>query len=190
MEKLSDSELIRLYIEGNTKALDGIINRYTKILYRFIFNLTKDENISYDIVQETFIKVWKNIKKFDTDKNYKTWLFTIAKRTTIDYLRKRKDINFSEIINDNDTDFEEKIIDEELLPDEIFEKEEWKNILKEAFEKISLENKMIILLHNNEEMTFEEISQIIEKPLNTVKSLYHRSLINLRKIIESNNAPK
>ena len=71
MENFSDRQLIKLYLEGNQKAFSGIINRYGQVIYRFVFNLIYNSDDAHDIAQETFIKIWKNIQKFDFDKNFK-----------------------------------------------------------------------------------------------------------------------
>ena len=73
---------------------------------------------------------------------------------------------------------------------ELFEKQEDSENIRIALEKISIENRTIILLHNGEEMTFEEISEILGKPMNTVKSQYRRSLILLKAHITKSIAPK
>ena len=191
MENYTDLQLIDMYFEGDLKAFDGIINHHSRIIYRFVFNLIGNIEETHDITQETFIKVWKNLKKFDKTKNFKTWLFTIARRTAIDYLRKRKNISFSSLDNDEmDTTFEQTIRDEEILADEIFEKNENVEIIKKALAEIPLEQKAIVLLHNGEEMTFEEIAEIVGKPMNTIKSQYRRTLFALKKSIISQNAPK
>jgi RNA polymerase sigma-70 factor (ECF subfamily) len=188
MENLTDSQLIKLYIEGNHKAFESLVNRYGQILYRFIYNLLNNKEEAHEITQDTFIKIWKNIKKYEHDKNFKTWIFTIGKRTAIDYLRKNKDISFSKM-NDNydfsnnkeTNTFEESIPDIEPLAEEIFEKNEKIEIVKKILEDIPIEDKIIILLKNGEEMTFEEIASILEKPMNTVKSQYRRALIFIKK---------
>lgn len=195
MENLTDIQLINLYLEGNTKAFDGLVNRYSQATYRLIVQTVGNKDEAHDIVQETFIKVWKNIKKFDQKRNLKTWIFTIAKRTAIDYLRKRKNITFSSIDDgETETSFGNNVPDDGLLANEIFEKNENIESIKKALDSISLENKTIILLHHGEEMTFDEISIVLEKPMNTIKSQYRRTLINLRKfLINQNtiqNAPK
>ena len=192
MDFISDKELIEDYFDGNHRAFEDIVNRYSQLVYRFSFRLLNNQEEARDITQETFIKVWKNLKKFDTDKNLKVWIFIIAKRTVIDYARKRKMISFSDM-NDQNTDsdsavedFGQSIADNELLPDEIFEKEENALLVRQTLEKLSLENRTIVLLRNGEEMTFEEIAEVLDKPMNTVKSQYRRTLIELKKII----APK
>jgi RNA polymerase sigma-70 factor (ECF subfamily) len=157
-----------------------IMNRYLKSVYNFAFRLSGNEGEASDITQEVFIKVWKNIKKFDPDKNFKTWIFAVARNTTFDYLRKRKSIYFSD---------EEDVADIEPLPDEIFIRKELGKELENALSKIRLDFREIILLRYTEELTFEEISEIVGKPLNTVKSHHLRALNTLRKLLTNSPNP-
>lgn len=191
MEIINDSQLIAMYIEGNPKAFESLVNRYAQMIYRFSLKLVGNKEDAHDITQETLIKAWKSIKKFDKKKNFKTWIFTIAQRTSIDSLRKRKNVRISSINNDEDSDsFEQNIPDDELMPDEIFERQENIDIIQKALETISIEEKTIILLHHGEEMTFNDISEVLGKSINTVKSKYRRSLLNLKEYIIKQNAPK
>jgi RNA polymerase sigma-70 factor (ECF subfamily) len=193
MDMLTDTQLIGQYLEGNQKAFETIINRYAQPIFRFTYKLTNNKDTAHDITQETIIKLWKNIKKFDTSKNIKAWLFTIAKNTTLDYLRKNKNLNFSDLNNtydSNDDDFAQNIEDSEPLQFEIFEKNENIEMVQKALETLSVENKMIVLLKNGEEMTFDEIATVVEKPMNSVKSQYRRSLISLKKYIENSDKSK
>ena len=79
--------------------------------------------------------------------------------------------------------FAENIKDEELLPDIMLQKIEDSKLLIEILEKLKLEYKTTLLLHYQDEMTFAEIGEILNKPLNTVKSYHHRALIELRKML-------
>ncbi len=192
----SDEEIIALYQNGEEGAFKGLIDRYTSPLYNFVARLTTKDSAS-DIVQETFIKVWKNLHKFDSSKaSFKTWIFTIAKNTATDFLRKRKSLLFSDLparnaSHDNaggekDEDnnfFEENIPDENLLPDEILQKLQDSLLLNKTLEKLPTNYKTVLILHYQEEMTFDDIGKILEKPLNTVKSDHRRALIKLREIL-------
>ncbi|MEK7463904.1 MAG: RNA polymerase sigma factor [Patescibacteria group bacterium] len=189
MENLTDAQLIALYAEGNHKAFDGLINRHSQAIYRFTLKLLGNSDEARDATQEAFIKAWKHIDRFDTSKNFKTWIFSIAKNGAIDKLRKNKSVNFSSL-DDEKNIFDANIPDDQLLPNEIFERNENIEIIKNALGSIPFDQKTVILLHNGEEMTFEEISEVLSKPMNTVKSQYRRALISLRKYIESQNAPK
>ncbi len=189
MENITDAQLITLYREGNPRAFEGIVNRYAQVIYRFVFKMVKNRDIAHDIVQDTFIKVWKNIKEFDNSKNFKTWIFIIANNTTLDLLRKRKDTTFS-TLDSEEENFDQNIPDTEPLQYELFEKQENVELIEKALDTISPESRTIVLLHDGEDMTFEEIANVVNRPMNTVKSQYRRSLLSLKKYIESMNAPK
>ena len=169
----------------NKDNFEDLVGRYLKSVYNFVFRIIKDKNSAEDITQETFVKVWKNLDKFDSEKNFKTWLFTIARNTTIDYLRKRKNISFSHFDKDDKEDrkFEESIYDTEPLPDEIFMKKELGKELEKALTEIRPDFREIILLHYTEYLTLEQISEVVGKPLNTIKSHHRRGLAALRKLI-------
>ena len=192
MEK-TDLQLIEESLRPITGryAFSVLIERHTRSIYLFIYKLTKNKEDSEDITQETFIKAWQKIQKYNRGKSFKTWLFTIAKNTAIDKLRKKKSINFSSInsifdtqnIDDSDSDFESNIADTEMLPDEIFEQRESEENLKKALQNIPESQRLIIDLHINEGLSFEEISEIIAKPMNTVKSQFRRAILKLRELL-------
>ena len=87
-----------------------------------------------DITQETFLRAWRNIKKFDRQKSFKTWIFTIAKNTTTDFLRKKKSLLFTDLEKNFDEDadsFAENIPTEDLLPSEALQKLQDREEVKE-----------------------------------------------------------
>jgi RNA polymerase sigma-70 factor (ECF subfamily) len=167
--------------------IEPILSRYLKSVFNYVFRIVGDKSETEDIVQEAFVKVWKNLKKFNPENNFKTWLFTIARNTAIDQLRKRKNISFSQIDSltdgEDEKNFQGNVVDIEPLPDEIFMRKELNEELENALSKIRLDFREIIFLHYMEDLTFEEISGIVDKPLNTVKSHHLRALATLRKII-------
>jgi RNA polymerase sigma-70 factor, ECF subfamily len=182
----TDEELILLYKDGKKETLKILINRYTKPLYNFTARLTNKIDAS-DIVQEIFIKVWKNIRHFDGEKaSFKTWIFTIAKNSTTDFLRKKKSLLFSDLNKSNDEDensFAENIPDENLLPEESIQKLQDSEYLNKILKKLRPDYQEVLILHYQEEMTFEEIGKILNKPSNTVKSSHRRAIIELRKML-------
>jgi RNA polymerase sigma-70 factor (ECF subfamily) len=181
----NDEEIIALYKNGEEEVFKDLIDKYTSPLYNFAVHLAGRENAP-DIVQEVFIKVWKYLHKFDSSKaSFKTWIFTIAKNTTTDFLRKRKNILFSNIEkNDEDNSFSENIPDTELIPDEALQKLQDSDLLNKLLDKLSIHYKEILILHYQEDMTFDEIGKVLNKPLNTVKSQHRRAIIELRKMLD------
>ncbi len=183
----SDEDIILSFRNGDRNSFRKLIDRYTPSIFNFSARLAGRERAD-DVVQEIFIKVWKNIERFNPEKaSFRTWIFTIAKNTTTDFLRKRKDYSFSDMEStdgDKDEPFEQKIPDEGLLPDESIQKIEDKKNLDLLLQKLRPNYREILLLHYQEDMTFDEIGKILGKPLNTVKSQHRRALAELQQMVE------
>lgn len=178
----SDEDLIQQYIEGNQQALKVLIDKYTPQIYNFVVRFVGANNAP-DVTQDVWIKVWRNIRKFDITKaHFKTWLFTIARNTTTDYLRKKKSTVFSDLDTDEDI-FADNIEDEVILQDEAFDKLRDKEFLSNLISKLPLNYQIVLTLYYQEDMTFKEIGGVLGKPLNTVKSHHRRALEQLKKMI-------
>lgn len=181
----SDEALIRTYREeGREEAINALVNRYVSPVYNLLTRLVGAE-AAEDLTQETFLKMWKGLPGYDLEKSFKTWLFAIARNTAIDYLRKKRPTLFSRLRNERDEEnekrnFEDTLPDSASLPDELFEKKELAERLEEALKALSLDERTIIILHESDELTFEEISEVVGEPMNTVKSRYRRALQKLR----------
>lgn len=181
-ENQTDEEIIFSYKNGDSDLFKVLIDRYNNSVYNFSVRFVGTNNAP-DITQEVFIKIWKNIREFDISKSsFKTWLFIITKNTVIDFLKKKRIINFSELDKiENEYIFSENIRDQNMLPDEILQKLQDINLLNKLLDKLSINYKTILILHYQEEMTFEEIGKVLGKPLNTVKSYHYRAILELRK---------
>ncbi len=181
IKRLTDEELIEEYANGNAESFEEVIDRYLKPLYNFAYKMCGNEEDSEEIVQDTFLKAWKNLKKFKAGFKFKTWIYTIARNSAIDFLRKKRSISFSQIENGNeDFSFGDTIKDEEILADELFEKKENIEKIRQLIEEMSITYKEVLLLHYHEGMNLEETAGILDKPLNTVKSLHRRGLVILK----------
>jgi RNA polymerase sigma-70 factor (ECF subfamily) len=181
----SDEELIIAYQDGDPEALKILIERYTSHIYNFVYKLGAGEEAA-DVTQEVFLKVWKNLKRFDAQKaSFKTWLFTIARNATTDYLRKKKTPVFSDMEREDATEsFEATIPDQALLQDEVLIKIADEKVLKDVITKLPPAYQSMLTLYYQEEMTFDEIGKVLGKPLNTVKSWHRRALIRLRELLD------
>lgn len=180
-----DEYNIALYLSGNEAGLHALIHAYTKPVYSFIRQMVRTSTEAEDVTQETFIKMWKHIKKYKQGQGFKTWLFTIAHNTAIDHLRKRKSYVFSDFEKeDGKNTVTENIKDTEPMPDELFDQIKNAEQMKQLLEDISPMYKEVLILHYRDELTFDEIGTVLGKPLNTVKSHHRRALIELRKRLQ------
>ena len=177
MKTYTDEQLVANYLKGDEKSLEILIHRYLKPIYSFVYRYVGNGEEAEDITQEVFVKMWRNLKRFNRNKKFKTWIFQIAKNTSFDFLRKKKKISILSL---------EKyfyLADLNPLPNEISEKESLKEKIQEAIEKLSSETRQILSLYYKEGLTFREITETLGEPLNTIKSRHQRAISKLKKLI-------
>lgn len=171
-EELKNSILVKAK-NGDVEAFEEIVNRYERPIYTFIYKFLQHPQDAADLTQVTFIKVYKHIHRYDTDKKFSTWIFTIARRTTYDELRKRrreKNIYIAEY-----KDSEEYNIDIEFETSDRSKAIHAKIDIEEALSKIKQPYSDILRMYYWEGYQYKDIALILKKPLNTVKSLVFRA---------------
>ncbi len=177
----TDIELIIAYRGGDTQALDTLILRYVTLVYNFVFRLVHHSAEAQDITQEVFVKMWKKLSQYNMQYNFKAWLFTIARNTTIDHMRKQKTFSFSDFDKEDTSDFEDSLVDTSPRPDEILFQKDQAEQIAIAMEKLSVQHKTVLVLKHESELTFEEIATVLRIPMNTAKGQYYRALQALKK---------
>ncbi len=180
MDPRSDAELITEYRQGDERAFTLLVERYLLSVYRFLFHLSRSAAIADDLTQETFVKVWRHLSRFQTTKSFQTWVFSIARNTAIDFFRKKQPIVFSQLEDEEREYFENTIQDERPLPTEILDRQVDAEELQNALQTISPPAKAVVLMHDLEDMTFQAIADATNESMNTVKSRYRRALLRLR----------
>lgn len=182
MEK-SDELLIEEFLDKNQGSFEFLLKRYTPSIFNYTARFAGHDNAN-DLTQEIFIKVWKNLNKFNIKKaHFKTWLFTIARNTITDFQRKKKMIIFS-ALDKEDEIFADNIEDTVVLHDEALSKLEDKELLNSLLDQIPPHYREVLILYYQEEMTFKEIGELLSKPLNTVKSYHYRALLKLKEMMK------
>jgi len=178
MQKQSDQQLIAAYFKGDEKSLETLIKRYLKPIFSFTYRYVGNYQEAEDITQDVFVKVWRNFKKFDQNKSFKTWIFTIAKNTSIDWLKKKKAVPFSNFENEKgENSLINKLADFILPPKE--------PLLGMAMEKLPSKYRTTLSLRYNDQFTFREIAETLGESINTVKSKHRRGISLLRKLLAS-----
>lgn len=181
----SDEALVAAYLQGDEEMFAELAKRHIKAVYAYALRISGQQQDAEDIVQESFLKVWKNLKRFDARKaRFKTWLMHIVRNTTIDRLRRIEEIPLSSFEDDDgDNALESGMTDDTPLPDEIAARESDKKELEEALERLSSAEREILLFYHQNDFSFEEMSHITGLPRNTLKSRYRRALAALRDLL-------
>ena len=192
----SDEKLISNYLKGDHKSLEVLIQLYLKPIYNFVYQYFRNFDETEDVTQEVFVKMWRNINKFNPKKSYfakirneqgksfRAWIFSIAKNTAIDALRKKRSIPFSHFENEDGKNILiEKLEDPAPLPNKIFEQANLSKIVNSAIEKLSPKYRTVLLLRYNDHFNFREIAESLGESSNTIRSRHRRALAYLNKIL-------
>lgn len=186
MEYLSDEQIIQGYKEGNLNMLDLLIKRYKEPLFTYIYQMLGDRTLAEDVFQEVFLKIIKNINRYRNKNRFKNWLYKIAYHFVIDVLRKgkkKKTVSLERIINE---DCEKPLTLKDTLstgvplPEDILQNKTLQEDLEEAIFSLSFEQREVFILREYSDLSFKEISSMLNCPLNTVLGRMHYALKNLR----------
>ena len=184
MPETEDELLINKYLKGDRKALEVLIQKYLKPIYGFVFRYVNSRQEAEDLTQKTFIQMWRHLKKFDKKKKFSTWLFSIAKNSAIDFLRKKRPILFSELQNSrNEQNIDETLIDPAPLPDYLLSQKHTTDQINSAINKLPLNYQIVLTLYYHDQLNFREIAEALEESINTIQSRHRRALVLLKEIL-------
>jgi RNA polymerase sigma-70 factor, ECF subfamily len=180
--KLDDEALAKRSQKGDDGAFEELVHRYTAAIFNFVRLYTKNKEDAEDITQDSFFKTWKHIRQFEKNRTFRPWLYAIARNTSLDFLKKKRSMVFSELDDvENDLQFSETLTDVEPLPEEIFDRARGTEELRIVMKDLHPDHQAVLVMHYHQEMTFDEIAKVTNKPMNTVKSWHRRALIRMKK---------
>lgn len=172
---------------GERGAFDDLIRRYEKKVYNFAFRLSGNYDEANDVASETFVRVYNALHNFRGDSSFITWLFRITTNVYLDE-RKRKRArpyeSLDEMIELDETTVVRQIEDPTPTPAESVEKQESSDILQQAINSLPDYQRMMIVLYHTENRSYEEIAEVLELPIGTVKSRLNRARLSLREKLE------
>ena len=186
LSKLSDRELVALYLKGNSKSFEALIQKHKNKIYAFILSKIRNRDLAEDIFQETFIKVINSLQKgkYNEEGKFLPWVMRIANNLVIDYFRKAKkmrtiaptnDFNIFDILQDGDKNIEDNLVNDQIHKD-----------LRKLIEHLPDDQKEVLKMRYYSELSFKEISESTGVSINTALGRMRYALINLRKLIDSN----
>ena len=183
MEKVqvSDSELVTLYIRGNEKAFEKLVQRHKSRIYTTIYLIVKDQYVAEDLLQDTFIKAVDTIKggRYNDEGKFLPWIIRIAHNLAIDYFRRDK--RYPNVVFEdgssvfNTLDFSEDSVESTQIRQETHEQ------LREMIQRLPDVQKQVLIMRHYEDMSFQEIADATGVSINTALGRMRYALINLRK---------
>jgi RNA polymerase sigma-70 factor (ECF subfamily) len=182
----ADAEFLEKLRLGDAEAFDTLVVLYINDIYRLLFRLTADEQEAQDLTQETFLKALKAIKNFRGESSLKTWLFRIAINTSRSrfrwWERKKLHLIISLDSNDEKDNWSNRLSSYEFLdPEEELLRKEKESILLKALRLLHKKFRDAVVLRDIEGLSYEEIAEILQTNVGTVKSRIARGRLELRK---------
>jgi RNA polymerase sigma-70 factor, ECF subfamily len=181
-KRLSDNDLISIvHNQGSNKEL---FSRYQKKLFIYIFHLVGNKDEAEDILQNVFSKMYKNIEAFDTSRKFSSWIYRIAHNEAINFLKrkgKRYSVSWEDITTSKDK-LDTASNDE--MPAEKWEHLEIVREIDKALEKLPKKYQQVLKLRYFQEYSYEDISKMLGKPINTIGTLINRAKKKLLEVIK------
>ena len=182
---LSDSELVALYLKGDSKSFEALIQKHKNKIYAFILSKIRNRDLAEDIFQDTFIKVINSLQKgkYNEEGKFLPWVMRIANNLVIDYFRKSKkmrtiaptdDFDIFDILQDGKKNVEDNLVNNQIHKD-----------LRKLIEHLPEDQKEVLKMRYYAELSFKEISESTGVSINTALGRMRYALINLRKLIDT-----
>ncbi|HLW29747.1 MAG TPA: sigma-70 family RNA polymerase sigma factor [Brumimicrobium sp.] len=191
LSKLEDKELVAMYTDGQEKAFEVLLNRHKSKIFNYILMKIRDEALSQDIFQETFIKIINTLKKgnYNEEGKFLPWAMRIAHNLMIDHFRKTnkvrlisesssrsEDYTIFDLLEVQDNNVEDDIIYSELVSQMV-----------ELIDYLPDSQRDILNMRIFKEMSFKDIAKKENVSINTALGRMRYALINIRKLIEKHN---
>ncbi len=186
-DRHQDLKTIQRCKRGEEAAFAEILGRYCGAIYNLCYRMTRNAEDATDLAQEVFIKVFNLLDRFDEDYAFSSWLFRIATNHCIDFLR-RKRMRFQSIESATGADGEEyelQLPDTGPTPDTVLQRKEALSLLEEVIGDLPPHYKAITLLRHDQQLSYEEIAEILQLPLGTVKARIHRARNMIQQMLKA-----
>ncbi len=182
----TDQEIVALAREGREAAYRELIRRYERPVFSLILRMVRDRQLAEDLAQETFIKALNAIATYRPEFKFSSWIFKIANNAAIDHLRRREVDTLSLDGSPNATSQDDieatalQVGDKGETPLAELEARELGTAIEKAIGQLRPEYRSCIMLRHVEGLAYEEIAQLLDLPLGTVKTYIHRARHELR----------
>ncbi|MCS6800919.1 MAG: sigma-70 family RNA polymerase sigma factor [Chloroflexota bacterium] len=181
---LSDETLAANFLAGDLDAFEALVVRYSRPLYNFAFRFVGNADDAKDVAQATFLQLYTHLASARLDQTLRPWLFQIARNKAIDLLRARRQLLFSDLEHAGEEDAPLDLVpDEAPLPEAIVERADLQRLLSDAITRLPQKYREVVALRYTTDLTFKEMGEALGMPENTVKTLFQRAKVRLRRLL-------
>lgn len=181
-----EKALVDKSIRGDVEAFETLIRSHQKKVYNIALRMTKNPDDAQELSQDTFIRAFTAIKKFRGDSSFSTWLYRIAMNVCTDFLRKRGKavvVSMEQGAAGNENDQTIQLADDGPSPDELSEKRQLKDLVRQAMDSLSAEHRQVLVLRDLMDLTYKDIANTLNLSEGTIKSRINRAREGLKQII-------
>lgn len=180
-----DTLLVKRALEGDQNAFVRLKEKYHEAIYNLIYRMIHEKDEVEDLTQEAFIKAFMSLSSFNDEYAFSTWLYKIATNNCIDYIRRKRLQTFSidKPIESKDSDFAFELPDSTYEPDREMISRQRRKLLEEAINSLPPKYRQVIILRHQEEKEYQEIAELLNLPLGTVKAHIFRAREMLNKYL-------
>lgn len=183
---MSDGQIIARAKKGDIQAFEELVRTYEKKVYNLALRYTNNGQDAFDISQEVFLRVYRALGGFKEESSFSTWLYQIAVNTCIDAVRKtsrRNEQSLTRSDEDADGQRQSDIADLSYSPEVHYDRQETREAIRAGIAKLSEEHRQVIILRDINDLSYEEIGNILMLEAGTVKSRLFRAREKLRSIL-------
>jgi len=181
-DQFSDAVLVKDLKNGDAKAMEEIVRRYSNKVYNLAYHLTRDNSAAEEIMQDVFLTVIAKINTLTNDAFFSTWLYRVTTNASYGFLRKEKKFT-EQTVSEEEVDQEpaiDYVYDWSTLPDDILLSEESRKILQDSIDALPEAMRTVVIMKDVEGFSNEEIAQTMGLSVPAVKSRLHRGRFVLR----------
>lgn len=183
--KFIEKRLINQALAGDRRAFSELVELYQHKIFHMSYRMLGNRTEAEDVGQETFLRVYANLSRYDESHKFSTWIYRIATNLCIDRLRKRR-ATFSldqEVAGTEGLDLYSQIPDKQKTPEAEVVTLELQREVQQAMDQLPVTYKTIMILRYIEDLSLQEISEIVSLPVTTIKTRIHRGREALKKLL-------
>lgn len=182
IQSLTDGELIEKAISGREDGFEELVRRYQRPIINYTYRMLNNYDASLDVTQEVFIKVYNSLARYSSDYKFSTWLYRIAHNAAIDYMRRNSVSQQSLEAENADGTYQLQIESPNPTPEQERERSEWRTEIESVVRCLPAVYRELILLRHAQDLSYDEIAEITNLPLGTVKNRLFRAREMMREI--------
>ncbi|MEN0067598.1 MAG: sigma-70 family RNA polymerase sigma factor [Myxococcota bacterium] len=187
-----DLAMIEAVLEGDGTAYRGLVEKYQERVYAMVYGMIRNREDARDLTQEAFVKAFRKLSSFRKESGFYTWLYRIAMNLAVDFTRSRKrreTAGFDEGVATRDSSGNVAELHHGDSPAKRIERQQLFEQIMGAMEKLSEDQKQVVLLRELEGLSYKEIADIMEIPEGTVMSRLFYARKKLQKLLQSEGIP-